>query len=68
MLVLPFEYYTTSQLEATNEILEFLNLTQIDDEKHILKVPLNPDESVWINFGVKTTVLIILIIISESIL
>jgi len=38
ILVLPFDYFTTEQFEATNKILEFLNITQITDPKKILKV------------------------------
>ena len=38
ILVLPFDYFTTEQFDATNKILEFLNITQISDPKKILKV------------------------------
>lgn len=37
VLVLPFDYFTTEQFEATNKILDFLNITQITDSKKILK-------------------------------
>ena len=38
VLVLPFDYFTTEQFIATNQILRFLNLTEITDPKKILKV------------------------------
>ena len=43
ILVLPFDYFTTEQFEATNKILEFLNITQITDPKKILKVSIAPN-------------------------
>ena len=38
VLVLPFDYFTSEQFDATNQILRFLNLTEITDPKKILKV------------------------------
>jgi len=45
ILVLPFDYFTTEQFEATNKILDFLNITQITDPKKILKVSIAPNKS-----------------------
>merc|ERR1712227_1110690 len=36
VLVMPFEYFTSNQMKATNEILDFLNLSKIENEKEIL--------------------------------
>ena len=44
ILVLPFDYFTTEQFEATNKILEFLNITQITDPKKILKVSIASEQ------------------------
>ena len=38
VLVMPFEYFTSNQMKATNEILDFLNLSKIENEKEILTV------------------------------
>ena len=35
---MPFEYFTSNQMKATNEILDFLNLSKIENEKEILTV------------------------------
>ena len=43
VLVLPFDYFTSEQFDATNQILRFLNLTEITDPKKILKVRIQLD-------------------------
>ena len=35
---MPFEYFTSNQMEATNQILDFLDLSKIENEKEILTV------------------------------
>ena len=51
VLVLPFDYFTMEQFDATNNILRFLNLTEIDNPKQILKVNFTFHKSLCSNFN-----------------